>query len=47
MASKARTKIYTHLWYAKEAEEYWNALVEGGGKPQALDIATLQKAYRG
>ena len=21
MASKARTKIYTHLWYAKEAEE--------------------------
>jgi len=65
VASKARSRIFTHLWYAllgerfqaisagphhefndavslvvlcddqAELDRYWNALLEGGGEPQA------------
>lgn len=37
MAVKGRSKIFTHLWYAREAKEAarFYASIFGGGKPQA------------
>lgn len=50
MAAQKRSKIFTHLWYAKEAEEEDPArskrVTDALLKMVKLDIATLENAYR-